>query len=725
MNYKEIDNKKIQSFEYESTVQSDGAIIGVCELGKVTIQLINESNNYSDFKNSWINTVHGSFYVYDVSPVQEKINIKLDCYDIKYKLDKPYDSTKHHFPCTLKEWRNSIFDECDVEYDNSDFPHSSLVLNSEPYVGKNPSNREVMCLIGVAGCSFIVVENDKFYFKWLNETTTHVVKDWEELTTEKTPFSSINCVVLGRGDVEDNVYYPTPKPQNPIEFRIDNNYILDPQQETDVRYDRSVPIFNRVNGLSYVIFNMRTQHVDNKLSIKLGDKIKYTDIYGNELESYVLSRKINYLGGELNDDNSYEITLSASELKETSTDLSYASNIKNDILDVQRLADKINGEIKDVITLTNSQNQKISQVIQTVGELNSKISDIADITTSGENTHGIVELNNINISEPIRIEVRPLGESIAYLYPANDLFPSNDLFLKDRIVRFENKNTNEVIDYELPNDLWYISSEYYDEFILDYDLQKCMINKKVKLNEDGTLSPLIIPQTIEYDFPHINLTDGDYKISLPGYNDGYLFVRLMAQNIYTTQFATRAELRSSITQTSNTINLELSKKLDSTEFNGASIKMAINQDSSSIKIDADNLDLKANDILNIISNNALNLTSKSMTIASTNFNVDSTGNVTCSNIVASNGTFNGTINSISGKIGGWDISSGGFSNGNFFVKSNGYSNIYTYSDLIILQNCLNGTLSYDGLEEHYDVNGDGVVDIVDLLYIRKMILGEK
>ena len=112
MEYVNYDEKMLQAFEYETTIQSDNQIVGVCELGKAKIQLLNENNNYSDFKGKWLKTIHGSFYIHDIKPVQEKVNIELSCYDIRYKLDTKYNSSKHNFPCTLKEWRNSIFDDC-------------------------------------------------------------------------------------------------------------------------------------------------------------------------------------------------------------------------------------------------------------------------------------------------------------------------------------------------------------------------------------------------------------------------------------------------------------------------------------------------------------------------------------------------------------------------------------------------------------------------------------
>lgn len=372
MTYNEIDNTAIQSFEYETTMISDGNVVGTCELGKATIQLLNDSNKYSIFKDSWIKTIHGSFYIYSVEPVQEKVNIKLNCYDIKYKLDSPYDSSKHSFPCTLKAWRNSIFNDCNVEYDDSDFPNSDLILASEPYIEKNSSNRTVIKMIAQAGASAVITDsNDKFYFTWF-EDVVHDVTDWIELTTEKQSTIPINLVVLGRGDTEDNVYYPEDRPDNPKEFRIDNNYILDPQDTSsseDLRYVTRVPIYNRVKNFSYLIFNMRSQQIRNKLSIKLGQKIKFLDIWNNELTAYVMTKKINWLGGSLSDDDNYEIILSASELKESSTDLNYASNLKSDILRVERKTDKNEGLIEDVIEETKDNTNKIAQTITNINNI--------------------------------------------------------------------------------------------------------------------------------------------------------------------------------------------------------------------------------------------------------------------------------------------------------------------------------------------------------------------
>ena len=190
--------------------------------------------------------------------------------------------------------------------------------------------------------------------------------------------------------MEDNVYYPETLPENKVELRIDNNYILDPQDDSgiDRRYSVRTTIYNQVNGFSFIPFSMRTQDVDNKLSIELGNKISYTDIWGNSLVSYVMGKKITYLGGNPTDDDNYEITLSAEEIKETSTDYSYGSSIENKLLKVERKADKQEGKITDLVSKQDETSEQLSQVSQTV---NGYDISIKNIQKSLETQNGTIE----------------------------------------------------------------------------------------------------------------------------------------------------------------------------------------------------------------------------------------------------------------------------------------------------------------------------------------------
>lgn len=472
-----MDSKYIQTFEYETSINSDGNILGTCELGTATIQMINDSNTYSSLKGKWLKTIHGSFYIYDVAPVQEKVNIKLSCYDIKYKLDTPYDSSKYTFPMTLKEWRNAIFTNCGVIYDDSDFPNSNLTLNEEPYVGDNVSNRQVISQMAQAGSSFVVTDkDDKFYFKWFTNTN-HNISDWLELTTEKESTSPINVVILGRGNVEDNVYCPETLPESKVELRIDNNYILDPQNnsETDRRYTVISPIYNQVNNFSFIPFSMKTQDVDNKLSINIGDKISYVDIWGNSLVSYVMSKKITYLGGNPIDDDNYEITLSAEEIKETSTDYSYGSSIENKLLKVERKADKQEGKITDLISKTNETSEQLSQVTQTVEGVEINVSNVSKQVETIEKTvpKYQTELDIYNITIPVDETKKPL-ENKDYLVGYKTTFEGTEV---SSIISSQSENAG--ITFGLSNNKITLSvltstaiTNVNNEFVIDFSYTK-------------------------------------------------------------------------------------------------------------------------------------------------------------------------------------------------------------------------------------------------------------
>jgi hypothetical protein len=386
--------------------------------------------------------------------------------------------------------------------------------------------------------------------------------------------------------------------------------------------------------------------------------------------------------------------------QETQTDYTKADKTDRKINQTYIIVDKQNQQIESVVSQTDAQNEKIAKVTQTVEELNSKISDIADITISAEDNDAKVELDNINQSEPIRIVVRPIGESISYLYPHNNLFPNNTLFSKNRRIRFYNKKTEETTDYELPADLLYYNSEYYDEFILDYDGQSCVVNKRVGYNADGTTYVLDTETTLEFEYPRILLTDGDYEVSVLGYDMAYLFVRLMAQNIYTTQFYTKSETDSIINQTSQSIDLSVNKKLSNystTNQMNAQIQLTANNITSTvsqtyetktnaekqytqIKQTTDSISttvskkIGSSEVVSSINQSAeqITLNSNRLVVNSNNFKLTKEGNVTCTNA-----NVTGTINSSNAKITGGQVNIAGTGTGNVTLKTY-YGNYNTY-----------------------------------------------
>jgi hypothetical protein len=119
----------------------------------------------------------------------------------------------------------------------------------------------------------------------------------------------------------------------------------------------------------------------------------------------------------------------------------------------------------------------------------------------------------------------------------------------------------------------------------------------------------------------------------------------MAQNIYTTQFATRAEVTSEISQTAQDITLSVDKKLENysttTEMNSA-IQITANGINQTVsqKVGKDEVVSNINQ-----SAEEIKITGNRFIVDSNNFKLDKNGNMTCNDATLRNASFvNGAIN---------------------------------------------------------------------------------
>ena len=150
------------------------------------------------------------------------------------------------------------------------------------------------------------------------------------------------------------------------------------------------------------------------------------------------------------------------------------------------------------------------------------------------------------------------------------------------------------------------NGQVYDEYILE-DGQAKVIRR---INTDGTIKTTEeIEDLGEFN---LNLQNGLNSISIMNYT-AEIVAKYVIQSDYTDVFATKVEMNSSITQTAEEINLEVSKKVGEDE-----IISKINQTAESITIDANRININGT------------------VSANGNFKVDTNGNMECNN-----GTFNG------------------------------------------------------------------------------------
>ena len=657
----------MKELDFESSVQVPQYAVIKYEFGLK----VNGEYEYIDF---------GNYIVYSSEYNEDTQTYEHTCYDSMLFSMKEYTTLQNgSFPMTIREYITNLCLDIGLVFKDSinTFANYDKILKSDVYANLGYTYRDIFDELSQVTASTICVDNNNLVeIRYLNETNDTIDEEYLKDINVKfgQKYGPINSIVLSRSGQSDNVYR-----QDPIsvgtnglcEIKIIDNQIMNFNDRSDYLPD----ILEKLSGLEYYTNDFLSTgilyyEICDKYNIKIGNNI-YSCVLFND-EQKITQGLVENIYTEMPE--------------ETETDYTKADKTDRKINQTYIIVDKQNKKIESVASETDKQSQKIAQVTQTVNEIKSEISEVADITISADG-YGNVSLANINKSEPIYLKIYPTnGQDISYLYPRDNLYPSDDLFPQGRTLRFTNGDY--AVDYELPNDLLYYDEENYDEFILDYDAQSCVVNKKVGYNADGSKYLLEIPQTIEYEYPIIDLEAGDYTIEMLNYSNAFLFARLMVQNIYTDQFATKMEMNSAITQTAESIKSEVSKTYATQNQGSSSInQMAssitsnvsstyatkgeltktqttinqttdnissevskkvgsneiiskINQSVEAITILADKLGLTANDILNIIAGNVINLTSKNIVIKSNHFSVDKNGKLECSDATITGGKLN-------------------------------------------------------------------------------------
>ena len=342
---------------------------------------------------------------------------------------------------------------------------------------------------------------------------------------------------------------------------------------------------------------------------------------------------------------------------------------------IQQTADTINQTVQQTIDKTNKisgeveqQSSKLTEIEQSLDGISQRVETIQDLTQTVEGAKTITLANCVE-GNLLELYIYGNNDVFKYLYPSNDLYPSDTLYPygdSRLVVTDENNNST---TYELGvTDVLRQNGNVCDEYRLEGGKAKVIR----RINKDGTVKSKETTENLGEYF--IRLKNGTNKISIKNYT-ATVKAKYAIQNDYTEIFSTKVETKTAIEQTAEDIDISVNKKLESysttTEMNsainlkaneinqkvekkvdeetitGAYLVLKINEDKSESKLNADKIDISANDVLNILSGNTINLKTKNIKIESNNFSVDENGN-----IVAKSGT-----------IGGWTVNSEAIFNG--------------------------------------------------------------
>lgn len=348
-----------------------------------------------------------------------------------------------------------------------------------------------------------------------------------------------------------------------------------------------------------------------------------------------------------------EIILSVSQTYTTKTEIEkYVDDIKTEVAEEYTTKEDFNAQmsitstqLNQIVEKTTTQGNEIDTLNQEYAKINMTsnqiVEQVANFTNDikkiikSSNGSNYIEISDAFEGNPIYFS---FYGNIHYLYPGSNIYPGANTFSRDSYlsIEYENSSTRMRLPYF---DLNY-TENLYDEFVIDGT--KAYIIRR--LNSD--LQPLENEIIEELGNVSIPLKNGYNKLKMESFNLNY-YIKYNVQNNYTNSFATKAELKITedaiegevskkaddkeikglISTIAGEIELEVEKKVDNSEYTHAKIVAKINDDTSEALIDADKVNITANDVLNIISDNEINLTSKNITIASDNFNVDDKGRI--------------------------------------------------------------------------------------------------
>jgi hypothetical protein len=265
-----------------------------------------------------------------------------------------------------------------------------------------------------------------------------------------------------------------------------------------------------------------------------------------------------------------------------------------------------------------------------------------------------------------------------------------------------------IFEMELSGSL--LVNQVFRCYAADKTLSKNVITHNTDMLEGNKIAK------IYHDIDSLNVNYGNISYNLANnyYNktQNDTAIQVSANGVLSTvstNYETKTNARTVETRIESEISQqsqEIVLKVDS-DNRLVQVSLGVDADDSSatyFNVDADNINLSASDIIDIIADNTLNLTANHIEISSTNFSVDEYGNVTMLNA-----NIRGAIEvAQGGKVGAFSIDA----NGNMVVNTGGYL-VTLAPDGITFKSTSTGKLTrlaYNGLWIGNSVSSQNVID---------------
>lgn len=571
---------------------------------------------------------YGTYIVQKPEDDQVTDNTSFEALDYMVKLNEPWED-RVTYPCTLKDLFDDLVSQSGLSTKVNSFLNDDFIVENNQFE-TGTTMRDVLKAIAQISFNWARIDEDN---EIVMDFTRKETVD-EELTIDNyyelkknNLYGPINVIVLRNSQVEgENI---TIRDEESIleygetEFVIEDNPFAYTQEKRAELIEAARYLF----GFTYTPMSM---NMIGYIYLNCKDKIRVTNLQNETFDTYLFNHTIDYNGVMID-------SMESPAMTKTQTKYQFLPQMIQAMKHTELVVDKANQKIESIVLEIGDRSQKTTTITQDIDGIESKVEDLEDLTRIAKGNQTVIINDAYPDEEILELHIYGNNRVFDYLYPDDELYPNNTLYpYGDSRIRFFNANEDRTIELNIM-DVLRENEETRDELFIDSEGKVSLIRR---INKNGLTK--LIPEITILGELHFKLIEGNNTFSILNYN-APIEVKYAIKSTYTDIFATRVEMNSNISQTAEEINLEVRKKVDENE-----VISKINQSAEQITIEAAKIGLTAADVLNIISGNAINLTSKDITIASNNFNVDKNGNMSCNSASMNNATITGgqiTLNS--------------------------------------------------------------------------------
>lgn len=489
----------------------------------------------------------GNFFIKDVEDSKKKDEITVTGYDRMIRFMKNFKQSELQltYPCKMLKLVQRMCEVCGVELFSADFYNADLDVTEDFFTVQELTYRDVLEKIAQATLTTAFIEENKLNLYKVNDNAIEKIdKSYLTDLTIKENFGPVNALVLGRGDVEDNVEekdQDSIKQNGRCEIRFDENEFIEFQREKVIE-----GMFEQIKGLEYYSFeasDVGIMWLNPCACIELGDR------EDNLYKSYYLKANITINTGITSD-------IEAEIPETTETEYKVTTKEEKKTLKVERLAKKNEGLIQDLIQETTEHEEKLTKHEQTMDSITDKVSNMADLTRSIEGIRTI-SLKNCIKGNLLELHIKGNNTVFESLKLSDNLYLSNDLYLKgDSLIVIKDQNGKSK-EYELNiQDTLRQNGTVYDEYILKEG--KAQVIRRI--NADGTIKDKAVTESL--GIVSIMLEEGNNTLSIKNYT-AEISAKWAIKSEYSEVFATNVKMNSEIKQTAQEIKLSVNEKLES------------------------------------------------------------------------------------------------------------------------------------------------------------------